>query len=328
MPSLPTATTRATATRRDRVVTRPPRRELDGILLLDKPLGLSSNQALQQVRRLFQAEKAGHTGSLDPLATGMLPICFGEATKLSGLLLDSDKCYFAQVRLGEQTSTGDAEGEVVATSCTGGIRLEDFQAVRSRFVGPILQVPPMYSALKHQGRRLYELARSGEEVERAPREVVIHELELISLIGDELALSVRCSKGTYIRTLAEDLAAAAGQSAHLRALRRTQVSPFGGSKMWTLEDLHALVATGLAALDTALLPLAAALEGWPQVRLAAASKARLLRGQTVECPEAASLCIGAGVAVLDENGRLFAVGELGADGRLASRRWVGGQNSA
>lgn len=304
-------------------MSRPPRRELDGILLLDKPLGLSSNQALQQARRLFQAEKAGHTGSLDPLATGMLPVCFGEATKLSGMLLDSDKCYLARVRLGQRTSTGDAEGEVIDTSNPDGLRLEDFEKVRGRFLGPIRQVPPMYSALKHQGRRLYELARSGEEVERAPREVNIRELELVSLVGDELTLSVRCSKGTYIRTLAEDLAAAAGQCAHLNGLRRTEVHPFGASRIWTFEELQALADQGLGQLDATLLPLSAATSDWPQARLDQSVIGRLARGLPVDAP--AGMTAGRSIAVMNEKNHLMAVGEINAEGRLASRRWVGGR---
>lgn len=304
-------------------MSRPPRRELDGILLLDKPLGLSSNQALQQARRLFQAEKAGHTGSLDPLATGMLPVCFGEATKLSGMLLDSDKCYLARVRLGQRTSTGDAEGEVIDTSNPDGLRLEDFEKVRGRFLGPIRQVPPMYSALKHQGRRLYELARSGEEVERAPREVNIRELELVSLVGDELTLSVRCSKGTYIRTLAEDLAAAAGQCAHLNGLRRTEVHPFGASRIWTFEELQALADQGLGQLDATLLPLSAATSDWPQARLDQSVIGRLARGLPVDAP--AGMPAGRSIAVMNEKNHLMAVGEINAEGRLASRRWVGGR---
>lgn len=304
-------------------MSRPPRRELDGILLLDKPLGLSSNQALQQARRLFQAEKAGHTGSLDPLATGMLPVCFGEATKLSGMLLDSDKCYLARVRLGQRTSTGDAEGEVIDTSNPDGLRLEDFEKVRGRFLGPIRQVPPMYSALKHQGRRLYELARSGEEVERAPREVNIRELELVSLVGDELTLSVRCSKGTYIRTLAEDLAAAAGQCAHLNGLRRTEVHPFGASRIWTFEELQALADKGLGQLDATLLPLSAATSDWPQARLDQSVIGRLARGLPVDAP--AGMPAGRSIAVMNEKNHLMAVGEINAEGRLASRRWVGGR---
>lgn len=301
---------------------RPPRRELDGILLLDKPLGLSSNQALQQARRLFQADKAGHTGSLDPLATGMLPVCFGEATKLSGMLLDSDKCYVAQIRIGQRTSTGDAEGEVVETSDPAQLRIEDFQAVRSRFLGPIQQVPPMYSALKHEGRRLYELARAGAEIARAARPVTIHELELIALDGIELTIAVRCSKGTYIRTLAEDLAAAAGQCAHLSGLRRTEVHPFGAAKIWTFADLQVLAEQGLERLDAALLPLAAGTVDWPQVRLGPSVIARLARGLPVDAP--AGLPTGRNLALLNEENRLMAVGQLNAEGRLASRRWVGG----
>lgn len=304
-------------------MSRPARRELDGILLLDKPLGLSSNQALQQARRLFQAEKAGHTGSLDPLATGMLPVCFGEATKLSGMLLDADKCYVARVQLGQRTSTGDAEGEVVETSSPSGLRMEDFAAVKSRFLGPILQVPPMYSALKHEGRRLYELARSGEEVVRSPREVRIHELELVSFDGRELTISARCSKGTYIRTLAEDLAAAVGQCAHLSGLRRTEVHPFGALRMRSLEELQSLADQGLESLDAVLLPLAAATVDWPQARLEKSVVARLARGLPVDAP--AGLPSGRSLALLDEENRLMAVGELNAEGRLASRRWVGGR---
>lgn len=304
-------------------MSRPPRRELDGILLLDKSLGLSSNQALQQARRLFQAEKAGHTGSLDPLATGMLPVCFGEATKLSGMLLDSDKRYIARVRLGQRTSTGDAEGEVIETSDPADLRIEHFKAVQNRFLGLIRQVPPMYSALKHEGRRLYELARSGEEVERAPREVTIHELELISLDGSELRISVRCSKGTYIRTLAEDLAAAAGQCAHLSGLRRTEVHPFGASRIWTFEELQVLADQGLEALDAVLLPLSAATVDWPQAILERSVIARLARGLPVDAP--AGLPAGRSLALMDEENCLMAVGELNAEGRLASRRWVGGR---
>lgn len=304
-------------------MSRPRRRALDGILLIDKPLGLSSNQALQQARRIFQADKAGHTGSLDPLATGMLPVCFGEATKLSGMLLDSDKCYVARVRLGQRTTTGDAEGEVIETSNLDGLRIEPFEAVRDRFLGPIQQIPPMYSALKHEGRRLYELARSGEEVARAPREIVIHALELLSLIGDELTISVRCSKGTYIRTLAEDLAAAAGQCAHLSGLRRTEVHPFGASPILTFEALQGLADQGLEVLDSVLLPLAAATVDWPQARLEKSVIARLARGLPVDAP--ADLPAGRCLALMDEENRLMAVGEINADGRLTSRRWVGGQ---
>lgn len=303
------------------------RRPLDGILLLDKPLGLSSNQALQAARRVFQAEKGGHTGSLDPLATGLLPICFGEATKLCGLLLDADKAYSARVRLGSRTTTGDAEGEVVETSDAGALGLEDLLAVRSRFLGPIRQVPPMYSALKRDGRPLYELARAGEEVERAPRDVVIHALELVSLNAGELELNVACSKGTYIRTLVEDLARAAGHCAHLSALRRTRVDPFGSGPYWTLDQLQDAAGKGLEALDRALLPLSSAVVGWPQVRLPQGLLRRLSRGQAIESPDA-GLQEQVAIAVMDEGGVLRAVGRLGPDGLLWPRRWVGGAHLA
>lgn len=299
------------------------RRCVDGILLLDKPLGLSSNQALQAARRIFQAEKAGHTGSLDPLATGTLPVCFGEATKLCGLLLDSDKAYSAKVRLGSRTTTGDAEGEVIETSDASALTLDDFGRVRERFLGPIQQVPPMYSALKRDGRPLYELARAGQEVDRDPRDVVIHELELGPLQDGELELSVVCSKGTYIRTLVEDLAAALGQCAHLSALRRTRVDPFGGAATWTLDRLQDMARDGTEALDRALLPLSAAVVGWPQVQVTEGILRRMSRGQAIACPRA-GLGTAADVAVMDLGGVLKAVGRIGPDGLLWPRRWVGG----
>ena len=303
------------------------RRDLDGILLLDKPLGLSSNQALQQARRIFQAEKAGHTGSLDPLATGMLPVCFGEATKLCGLLLDADKAYSARVRLGSRTSTGDAEGEVVETSDASALTMEDFLAVRPRFLGEIRQIPPMYSALKRGGVPLYELARAGEVVDRAPRDVVIHALEFVGLQAGELEVTVTCSKGTYIRTLMEDVAAALGHCAHLVALRRTRVDPFVGGQAWTLEELQEKAEAGLKQLDQVLLPLSAAVVGWPHLCLPDPTLRRLSRGQAIEWTQP-GLTEDAAVAVLDEAGVLRAVGRIGSDGLLWPRRWVGGAISA
>lgn len=303
---------------------RVPRRALDGILLLDKPLGLSSNQALQQARRLFEAEKAGHTGSLDPLATGMLPICFGEATKLCGLLLDSDKAYVARLRLGARTSTGDAEGQVVERSDADPIRREDFEALKPRFLGAIRQIPPMYSALKHEGRRLYELAREGESVERAPREVTIHALDFGPIEQGELDLRVRCSKGTYIRTLGEDLAAALGQCAHLAALRRTSVEPFGAQRVWSWAELEALAAEGREKLDTVLLPLVSAVTNWPQVRIGGEQLHRLSRGQAVKAGQVPDSAGESQIAVLDEAGVLRAVGRYGQEGLLHPQRWLGG----
>ncbi len=305
------------------------RRSLDGILLLDKPLGLSSNQALQQVRRLFHAEKAGHTGSLDPLATGMLPVCFGEATKLCGMLLDSDKAYVARMRLGSCTSTGDAEGSVTNTSDPLALTLEDFERVKPGFVGPIRQIPPMYSALKHEGRRLYELAREGEDVERAPREVTIHSLEFGPIREGELEVTVSCSKGTYIRTLIEDLAAALGQCAHLSGLRRTRVDPFGFLRTWTIEEMEALTTTGgLSELDALLLPLSAAVKNWPQIRLPPDELRRVSRGQAVGCINSNDFSGEIPLAVMDEAGVLKAIGRLGVDGLLHPSRWLGGASTA
>ncbi len=219
------------------------RRPVHGVLLLDKPLGFSSNQALQKVKWLLRAEKAGHTGTLDPLATGVLPLCFGAATKFSQQHLNADKVYETTVRLGRQTSTADAEGEVIAerpVSCTAGQVVE----VLDRFMGPIRQVPPMHSALKKDGKALYEYAREGETVEREARDVVIHDLELLDmqLQGDapHLRLRVACSKGTYIRTLGEDIGEALGCGGHLTALRRVQTGPFVASQCLTLEQLEAM----------------------------------------------------------------------------------------
>jgi tRNA pseudouridine55 synthase len=223
--------------------TRVQRRPVHGVLLLDKPLGLSSNQALQKAKWLLRAEKAGHTGTLDPLATGVLPLCFGAATKFSQLHLDADKTYETTVRLGVRTTTADAEGEVIETrpvQCSWGQLVE----VLDRFMGPIRQIPPMHSALKKDGKALYEYARAGEVVEREPREVVIHELELIDaqLQGDapQLRLHVLCSKGTYIRTLGEDIAEALGCGGHLTALRRVATGPFTETQCVTLEALEAM----------------------------------------------------------------------------------------
>lgn len=296
-----------------------PRRPVSGILLLDKPCGISSNRALQQVKHLYQADKAGHTGSLDPLATGVLPICLGEATKLSGVLLDSDKCYRAEAAVGSRTSTGDAEGEVVETS-GGVLERSALLQVLPQFRGPIEQVPPMYSALKHEGQRLYALARQGAEVERRPREVTIYELELEDFASGRFQLSVRCSKGTYIRTLVEDIARAAGHCAHLIALRRTAVAPFEGRPLRTLEQLEKAVHDGgLAALDDLLLATAQGLAHWPQLCIDPVRAACLAQGQAVRV---AGVARNARLAVLDGDGALLGLAESDAEGVVAPRRWL------
>ena len=220
------------------VRTKRVRDAVDGVLLLDKPVGLSSNDALIKAKRFMNAKKAGHTGTLDPFATGLLPLCFGEATKFSQDLLEADKTYLATVHLGLCTDTGDTEGAVTATrevSCT----LADIEAVLPRFRGPIKQVPPMYSALKRDGKALYEYAREGITLEREARDVVIHKLEIVGYEAPFLKIEVTCSKGTYIRVLGEDIGAALGCGAHLNALRRTQVGALTTDKMVTLEDLAA-----------------------------------------------------------------------------------------
>jgi len=250
-------------------------RPIDGVLLFDKPLELSSNTALQKVRRLFQAEKAGHTGTLDPLATGLLPICFGEATKFSNALLDADKTYRAVLCLGKTTSTGDAEGEPLSerqVSVSG----DDVDMVLAKFRGEIQQLPPMHSALKHQGKPLYEYIRKGETIERELRNVVIHDLVLNSFSGDKMDISVRCSKGTYIRTLAEDIGAELGCGAHLAALRRTAIAHFDLRDAHNLEQLEAMTAEARASC---IMELETLMPDMPVLQLDAVQIKRLAQGQ-------------------------------------------------
>lgn len=250
-------------------------RSLDGVLLFDKPLELSSNTALQKIRRLFCAQKAGHTGTLDPLATGLLPICFGEATKFSNELLDADKSYTALLRLGQTTTTGDAEGEITTEQVVDFTRY-DLDAVLLRFRGAIEQLPPMHSALKHQGKPLYEYIRKGITIERSLRQVTIHELVMNHWSGNELEISVRCSKGTYVRTLAEDIGAALGCGAHLIALRRTAIAHF---KLTDGYDLPTLTEMTGEQRDSCLLPLASLMPDMPKLTLDAVQIKRLAQGQ-------------------------------------------------
>ncbi|HEU0220009.1 MAG TPA: tRNA pseudouridine(55) synthase TruB [Gallionella sp.] len=250
-------------------------RPLDGVLLFDKPLELSSNTALQKVRRLLQAEKAGHTGTLDPLATGLLPICFGEATKFSTALLDADKTYRALLRLGQTTSTGDAEGEIIAEHPVS-VGQADVEAVLAKFRGEVRQLPPMHSALKHQGKPLYEYIRKGETVERELRNVTIHELVLNSFSSNEMDITVRCSKGTYIRTLAEDIGAALGCGAHLIGLRRTAIAHFDLRDAYSWQQLEAMTGT---ERDACVLPLETLMPDMPRLQLDAVQTQRLAQGQ-------------------------------------------------
>ncbi|MCZ2438954.1 MAG: tRNA pseudouridine(55) synthase TruB [Burkholderiales bacterium] len=253
---------------------RTPRRALHGVLLLDKPLGWSSNDALQKAKGLLRAEKGGHTGTLDPLATGLLPLCFGAATKFSQASLDADKRYRATLRLGQRTSTGDAEGALLEERAVNCDRAA-IEAACARFTGILLQRPPMHSALKHQGRALYAYARAGIDIERAEREVEVHRLDLVSWQQATLVIDVHCSKGTYVRTLAEDLGEALGCGAHLAALRRTGVGALDVAQAVTLQRLQALSDDARAAL---LLPPDVLLQSWPEVCLPAEEAARFLTG--------------------------------------------------
>lgn len=298
------------------------RRPVNGVLVLDKPRGMSSNAALQKVRWLLNAEKAGHTGSLDPLATGVLPLCFGEATKFSQFLLDADKAYDTVLQLGVTTTTADAEGEVLERrEVTSG--QAELEAVLPRFTGSIKQVPPMYSALKKDGQPLYKLARAGEVVEREPRSVTIHRLQLLALDADRASLHVACSKGTYVRTLAEDIGAALGCGAHVAELRRTQAGPFSLPQAITLAQLEeAFEAGGNEALDAFLLPVDSGLQDWPQVHLSEHSAYYWLHGQPVRAPGVPAF---GSVRVYDHQGQFIGIGDMTDDARVAPRRLIRSQ---
>jgi len=286
---------------------------VDGVLLLDKPIGLTSNDALQKARRLFSAAKGGHTGTLDPLATGLLPLCFGEATKFSADLLDADKTYEAVLKLGVTTDSGDAEGQVVATVVVEASEA-DVRRVLPLFVGDIQQIPPMHSALKRNGRPLYELARQGIEVEREPRAVTIHSIDFLAFAGDSLTLRVACSKGTYIRVLAADIGKALGCGAHLTALRRTVVGDLDLAHAVTLAELELLDEAGRAGR---LQAVDALLHTLPVVTLEGDAAERFSHGNPVDLP--AGL---AGKIRVYASGRLIGVGEPGSDGRLWPKRLV------
>ncbi|WP_447927188.1 tRNA pseudouridine(55) synthase TruB [Vreelandella sp. EE27] len=251
---------------------------VNGVVLLDKPQGVSSNHALQRVRRLFEAQKAGHTGTLDPMATGLLPICLGEATKFSAHLLEADKMYRTRVELGVITDTGDAEGSVVERREVPALSNDDVEAAIARFRGEIDQVPPMYSALKHQGKKLYELAREGKEVERAARRISVYDARLLAFDGQAFELEVSCSKGTYIRTLAEDIGLALGCGAHISQLRRLKTGPFDGSAMWTLEALEALGEQ--SAREAELMPVDVLVDHLPALSVDEAAHTSLSYGQS------------------------------------------------
>lgn len=291
-------------------------RQVDGILLLDKPLGLSSNAALQKVKRAYNAQKAGHTGSLDPLATGLLPLCLGHGTKVSSFLLDAQKSYEAELLLGQTTSTGDSEGEVLTERACTGIDLAAIDDVLSRFTGEITQIPPMYSALKRDGQPLYKLARQGIEVPRDPRAVTIFELERVFYHGASLTIRVRCSKGTYIRTLAEDVGEALGCGAHLKKLRRTAVGPFRIEDAITLEELCA-DELSMPARDALLLQIDGALNHLPEVNLSLLSAQFVTQGNPVNIPQRSLRGL---VRMYAVDRTFLGIGEIIDGGRLAPRR--------
>jgi tRNA pseudouridine55 synthase len=291
------------------------KRPISGVLLLDKPAGISSNTALQKAKRLYQAAKAGHTGNLDPFATGLLPVCLGEATKFSQFLLDADKTYQGLIRLGQTTTTGDPEGEVLSRQAVE-VNLEQVQEVLRRFVGKISQVPPMYSALKRDGKALYEYARQGVEVARAAREVSIYSLSLDRFEGEEMLITVSCSKGTYIRTLAEDIGKALGCGAYLQALRRTAIGEFAVADALTLEQLEAMP---MEERDARLLPADSLLQGYPQAQLDADSVFYLQRGQAVWLPRVAAQGV---VRLYDDKNRFLGIGDVTEEGKIAPRRLV------
>jgi tRNA pseudouridine55 synthase len=295
------------------------RRALDGVLLLDKPLGLSSNDALIKAKRMYLAKKAGHTGTLDPLATGLLPLCFGEATKFSQDLLEADKTYEATMRLGIRTTTGDAEGDAIDTrdvQCDEAAVIAGMQ----KFLGNIVQIPPMYSALKRDGKPLYEYARAGQTVEREGRQVTIHALQMLACALPLVTFRVTCSKGTYVRTLAEDIGEALGCGAHLTALRRTGVGALTLEHAVTLDDLAALDAS---QRDEKLQPVDALLSTFPAVRLDDEATKRFLHGQRLRLAEVAKSCLADGrVRVYaQEGGRLLGVASAG-EGVLRPERLI------
>lgn len=289
------------------------RRRINGVLLLDKPAGFTSNAALQRVKRLFNAEKAGHTGTLDPFASGLLPICLGEATKFSQYLLDADKTYWAVIRLGVRTTTGDPEGEVIETRPVD-VDPAQIRDVLARFVGEIEQVPPMHSALKHAGRPLYEYARKGVEIERPPRTVRVYALDLESLAGVELTVVVRCSKGLYVRTLAEDVGAALGCGAYLTALRRLGVGPFSLEQAATLDALEALEPP---ERDARLQSEEVLLGGLASLDLDIEAAWQIGHGQSIWRP---GLVVGQQFRLHGPDGRFLGVAEVNADGKVAPKR--------
>lgn len=287
-----------------------PRQRIDGVLLLDKPLGWSSNRALQKVRWLLKAKKGGHTGNLDPLATGVLPLCFGDATKFAQFGLDANKSYVTRIQLGEQRDTGDAEGQVIATAPLPELSEPRLLDLLERFTGDQEQTPPMYSALKHQGKKLYELARQGKEVERQARKIHLSQLKLLDWGSDYLEIQVDCSKGTYIRVLGEDLAASLGSLGYLASLRRIQSGPFTEQELVSLDELEAIwEEEGEAALIQRLQPVDLLVKHLPSKRLSEADSRAVLQGQAVKLLDS-GLGIGENVRLYSHEERFMGLAEV------------------
>ena len=285
------------------------------MLLLDKPIGYSSNQALQKIKLSYQAAKAGHTGTLDPLATGLLPLCFGEATKFAHFLTDADKVYIATLKFGITTNTGDAEGEVLSVKDVNFSKMQ-LEQVCNQFVGVISQIPPMYSALKHEGKAMYEYARAGVEIERAARTITIHNIEINAFDQDIATITVKCSKGTYIRTLAEDIGAQLGCGAHLIGLRRTATANYQISQAITLEQFEAMSPAQRALL---LLPADSAVQHLPAITLDADSTFYLQQGQAIW--QSGSVPQGL-IRLYNEQHEFLGLGELQSDGKIAPKRLI------
>jgi tRNA pseudouridine55 synthase len=291
---------------------------VDGLLLLNKPTGLTSNQALQKVKRLLNASKAGHTGSLDPAATGMLPLCFGEATKVCAFLLNADKTYRVTAKLGTATDTTDADGQEIAHADVPDLSFEDWSTILGQFMGESTQIPPMYSALKKDGKRLYELARQGQTVEREPRPIRIDAIDLLEASGNRLVFTVHCSKGTYIRTLVEDVAKKAGTVAHTARLHRETVGHFKSGDMLDLSEVEHVAAEGRELLRQRLLPPDIALAGLPALHIDADAGSKFCGGQPVMAAPTDEM---KGLArVYGGENEFLGVGEQAADGLLAPRR--------
>ncbi len=295
-------------------------RPINGVLIVDKPAGISSNDVVQRAKRLFDAQKVGHTGSLDPLATGVLPLCFGEATKFSQFLLDSDKKYWTRIKLGITTATGDADGEVTGGSDPSHVTSDAIETVLEKFRGEIEQIPSMYSALKHQGQPLYKLARQGIEVERKSRTVTVFSNELVKFDTDELELEIHCSKGTYVRTIAEELGHALGCGAHVIGLRRRGAGPYVEPEAISFEQLESCEDN--ASLDSLLKPIGSAVQDWPKVRMVTDTAHYLMQGQPVQVSRAPTEGWVQLLEIAEEEDIFLGVGEVLADGRIAPRRLV------